>query len=64
MKQKKLKHQTQPKVGLEEQSDIKSNDIEQSITDELVSDKSDSDSFKSEKPELGGSLHLQLQHRI
>lgn len=48
--------QTQPKVGFEERSDKKANDIEQSLADELVSKESDSDSFKSEETRsLGGS---------
>jgi len=43
---KEIETQAQPKVGLEEQS----------ITDELVSKKSESDNFKSEEPRtLGGS---------
>ena len=53
---KEIETQVQPKVGLEEQSDIKSKGVEQSITDELVSKKSESDNFKSEEPgNLGGS---------
>ena len=53
---KEIETQARPKVGLEEQSDIKSKGVEQSITDELVSQKSESDNFKSEEPRtLGGS---------
>ena len=53
---KEIETQARPKVGLEEQSDIKSKGVEQSITDELVSKKSESDNFKSEEPRtLGGS---------
>ncbi len=51
-----LERQNQPTAGFEERSDKKTNDIEQSLADELVSDKSDPDSFKSAKTRsLGGS---------
>jgi hypothetical protein len=41
---------------LEEHSDLKSKSIEQSITDELLSDKSDSDSFRTDETRsLGGN---------
>jgi hypothetical protein len=46
---KEIETQVQPKVGLEKQSDIKSKGIEQSKTDELVSQKSESDNFKSDE---------------
>ena len=50
-----MKDQINLSAGFEEQSDKKSNDIEQSLTDELVSDKTDADSFKSEETRsLGG----------
>ena len=39
----------QPTAGFEEQSDKKSNEIEQSLADGLVTDESELDSFKSEK---------------
>lgn len=53
---KEIETQIQPKVGLEKQSDIKSRGVEQSKTDELVSQKSESDNFKSdESGTLGGS---------
>jgi len=48
--------QVKPKVGLEEQSYIKSKGVEQSVTDEFVSQKSESDNLKSDEQEkLGGS---------
>ena len=51
-----VERQNQPTAGFEERSDKKTNDIEQSLADELVSDESDRDSFKSEEPRsLGGS---------
>ncbi len=43
--------QTQPKVGLEEQSDIKSKGVKKSFSDELVSDKTDANNLKSEEAE-------------
>ena len=45
---KEIETQIQPKVGLEQRSDQTSKGIEQSITDELVSPKSESDGFKSD----------------
>jgi hypothetical protein len=45
---KEIETQIPPKVELEEQSDQTSKGIEQSITDELVSPKSESDRFKSD----------------
>ena len=44
----------QPSAGFEERSDKKSNDIEQSFSDELVSGKSDADNLKSEETERLG----------
>ena len=44
----------QPSAGFEERSDKKSNDIEQSLSDELVSDKTDADNLKSEETERLG----------
>ena len=44
----------QPTAGFEERSDKKSNDIEQSLSDELVSDKTDADNLKSEETERLG----------
>ncbi len=53
---KEIETQNQPTAEFEERSDKKSNDIEQSLADELVSDESDLDSFKSEETRsLGGS---------
>jgi hypothetical protein len=44
-------------LGLDNQSDMKSNETENSISDDLISDKSDSDSFKAEETRsLGGSI--------
>ena len=51
-----VERQNQPTAGFEERSDKKANDIKQSLADELVSDESDRDSFKSEETRsLGGS---------
>jgi len=51
---KENENQTQPKVGLEEQSNIKSKAVEKSFSDELVSDKTDADNLKSEETERLG----------
>jgi hypothetical protein len=54
---KEAETQNQPTVGFEERSDKKSNAIEQSLADELVSNESDLDSFESEETRsLGGSV--------
>jgi hypothetical protein len=51
-----VERQNQPTAGFEERSDKKANDIEQSLADELLTDESDLDSFKSEETRsLGGS---------
>jgi hypothetical protein len=53
---KEVETQNKPTAGFEERSDKKSNAMEQSLADELVSDESDLDSFKSEETRsLGGS---------
>ena len=54
---KEIEIPTQRNEILEERIDRKSGTVEQSINDELVLDKSDSDSFKSEETmNLGGSI--------
>ncbi len=53
---KKTETENELNVGFEERSDAKSKGIDQSFTDELISDKTDSDSFTSEDTRsLGGS---------
>jgi len=53
---KKSEAENELNVGFEERSDAKSKGIDQSFSDELISDKTDSDSFRSEDTRsLGGS---------
>jgi len=53
---KEFETQNKPTVVAEERSDTKSKGMEQSFADELISDKSESDSFKVEETRsLGGS---------
>jgi len=54
---KEVERQNKPNLGLEDRSDMKSNAIEQSFADELISEKSDTDSFRAEESRsLGGSI--------